>query len=52
MGEFMRRIEYSVARFWCDQRGAAVADVMIALATIAILYAAAMSLSIGRVWLP
>ena len=52
MGEFMRRIEYSVARFWRDRRGIAVVDVIIALATIAILYAAAMSLFIGRVWLP
>ncbi len=52
MGEFMRRVVYSVPRFWRDQRGAAVADVIIALATIAILYAATMSLFIGRVWLP
>ncbi len=52
MGEFMRRIEYSVSRFWRDQRGASVAEFIIVLATIAILYAAAMSLFIGRVWLP
>ncbi len=44
-------VVYPVWRFWRDQRGVAVADVVLALTAIAILYAAVMSLSIGRVWL-
>ncbi len=45
-------VVYSVSRFWRDQRGAAVAEVIIVLATIAMTFAAVMSLSTGRTWLP
>ncbi len=45
-------VVYPVSRFWPDQHGVAVVYVVLALTAIAILYAAAMSLSIVRVWLP
>ncbi len=54
-GVYGRRISgvvYPVSRFWRDQRGAAVAEFLIVLATIAMTFAAVMSLSTGRTWLP
>ncbi len=54
-GVYGRRISgvvYPVSRFWRDHRGAAVAEFIIVLATIAMTFAAVMSLSTGRTWLP